>query len=73
MRTNVGRGLLLVFALALSACVTSGKTAVEVRKPYPGKAPDLLQGLKPSLQAEQTLSDEFLAKPAAGTPTTKRP
>ena len=71
MRMNVAGALALISLLALSACGKSGE--INVRKPMPGKAPNLLQGLPSSLQAEHTLSEEFLDKPAAGTPSTPKP
>lgn len=70
MRSSAASLLLLVSVTALSACGRCGETVV-VRKPYPGKAENLVEGMKPSLQAEQTLSGEFLGTEAAGTPTTR--
>ena len=69
MRSNVAALLLLVSAMALSACGRSGGT-VNVRPPLPGKAPDLLVGIKPALQAGQTLSAEFVDSAGPGMPTT---
>lgn len=71
MRMNVGASLALLLLLALSGCGTSGETVV--RKPMPGKAPNLLEGLPSSIEAEQTLSAEFLVLPAASTPSTAKP
>ena len=71
MRTFVASALVLISLLALSACGKSGE--INVRKPMPGKAPNLLQGLPSSLQAEHTLSEEFLAAPASGTSSTPKP
>lgn len=72
MRTNVAALLLLALLLALSACARSGGT-VNVRPPLPGRAPNLLEGLPPSLTTERQLSGEFLESAARPTPPTRSP
>ena len=68
MRTNVARTLLVLSALALSSCGKSGE--INVRKPFPGAAPNLLQGIPPSLAIEQKLSAEFVESAEKPTPAT---
>lgn len=72
MRTTVARLLVSVSVLGLAACGPSGETVI-VRPPLKGQAPELVKGLPASLGSEQTLSAEFLDKPADGTPSTPKP
>lgn len=69
MRTKLAALLLLGSLMALCGCGRSGAT-VNVRQPFPGQAPNLLQGIPPSLGAGQTLSAEFLEPRGDGTPPT---
>lgn len=66
MRTSVGNLLLMASVLVLSSCGKSGE--INVRKPLPGRAPSLLEGIPPSLRIEQKLSDEFVQSEAKATP-----
>lgn len=68
MRTNVVKLLVVLWLLATAGC---GRTGPRVRPDPPrGTLPPLAKEIKPSLGAEQWLSDEFLEKPVSGTPTT---
>lgn len=72
MRTRLAALLLLGSLMALCGCGRSGGTVL-VRSPMPGQAPNLLEGIPPSIKAGQTLSAEFLEPGGDGTPPTGSP